>query len=87
MRKKLDDEGDRIQHDIGEYGTFSQSIIELTKIVSEGMTFIKAPKSALKPKDIASPSVSLPPLSVAGGLLHVPSPADLWLRACPPWAA
>ena len=34
VRKKLDDEGDRIQHDVGEYGTFSQSIIELTKIVS-----------------------------------------------------
>jgi hypothetical protein len=58
VRKKSDDEGDRIQHDIGEYGTFSQSIIELTKIVSEGMMFIKAPKSALQPKDIASPSVS-----------------------------
>ena len=58
VRKKLDDEGDRIQHDIGEYGTFSQSIIELTKIVSEGMTFIKAPKSASLAKDVASPSVS-----------------------------
>jgi len=58
VRKKLDDEGDRIQHDIGEYGTFSQSIIELTKFVSEGMMFIKAPKSASQPKDIASPSVS-----------------------------
>ena len=45
VRKKLDDEGDRIQRDIGEYATFSQSIIELTKIVSDGMTFIKAPKS------------------------------------------
>ena len=56
--EKLDDEGDRIQHDIGEYGTFSQSIIELTKIVSEGMTFIKAPLSASQAKDIASPSVS-----------------------------
>ena len=33
VRKKLDDEGDRIQHDIGEYGTFSQSIIELTKML------------------------------------------------------
>ena len=53
VRKKLGDEGDRIQHDIGEYGTFSQSIIELTKIVSEGMTFIKAPVSASQAKDIA----------------------------------
>ena len=58
VREKLDDDGDRIQRDIGEYGTFSQSIIELTKIVSEGMTFIKAPLSASQAKDIASPSVS-----------------------------
>ena len=58
VRKKLDDEGDRIQRDIGVYTTFSQSIIELTKIVSDGMTFIKAPKMVSEAKDVASPSVS-----------------------------
>ena len=59
VRKKLDDEGGRIQHDIGQYATFSQSIIELTKIVSDGMMFIKAPQKVSEAKDVASPSVSL----------------------------
>jgi len=58
VRKKLDDEGDRIQRDIGQYATFSQSIIELTKIVSDGMAFIKAPSRVSEAKDVASPSVS-----------------------------
>jgi CRISPR/Cas system CSM-associated protein Csm2 small subunit len=40
IRKKLDDDGDRIQRQIGEYVTFSQSIVDLTKIVSEAMTAI-----------------------------------------------
>ena len=59
VRKRLDDEGGRIQRGIGQYATFSQSIIELTKIVSDGMTFIKAPQKVSEAKDVASPSVSL----------------------------
>ena len=58
VRKKLDDEGDRIQRDIGAYATFSELIIELTKIVSDGMTFIKVPRMASEAKDVTSPSVS-----------------------------
>jgi len=58
VRKKLDNEGDRIQRDIGAYATFSESIIELTKIVSDGMTFIKVPRMVSEAKDVASPSVS-----------------------------
>jgi len=38
IRQKLDDDGDRIQREIGEYVTFSQTIVDLTKIVSESMT-------------------------------------------------
>jgi hypothetical protein len=41
MRQKLDDGGDRIQRQIGQYVSFSQSIVELTKIVSDGMTAIR----------------------------------------------
>lgn len=41
VRKKLDDDGDRIQREIGKYVSFSQSIVDLTKIVTEGMTAIK----------------------------------------------
>jgi hypothetical protein len=58
-RKKLDDDGDRIQRDIGEYAAFSQSMIELTKIVSDGMTILN--KGSTKPPEaraVASPSVS-----------------------------
>ena len=40
IRQKLDDDCDRIQRQIGEYVSFSQSIIDLTKIVTEAMTAI-----------------------------------------------
>ena len=58
LRKKLDNDGYRIQRDIGEYATFSQSIIELTKIVSEGMTFIDKPPKAPENGDVALPRVN-----------------------------
>ena len=47
IRQKLDDDSDRIEREIGQYVSFSQSIVDLTKIVSDGMTAIKAtiPKS------------------------------------------
>src|SRR5262245_33028974 len=56
IRQKLDDDGDRIQCEIGQYVSFSQSIIDLTKIVSDGMTAIKtmAPDAIELPK--ASPA-------------------------------
>jgi len=41
VRQKLDDDGDRIQREIGKYVSFSQSIVDLTKIVTDGMTAIK----------------------------------------------
>ena len=41
IRQKLDDDGDRIQRQIKQYVSFSQSIVDLTKIVSDGMTAIK----------------------------------------------
>ena len=40
IRQKLDDDGDRIQREIGHYARSCQSIVELTKIVSDGMTAI-----------------------------------------------
>jgi hypothetical protein len=41
LRKKLDDDGHRVQREIVEYASLSQSVIQLTKIVSEGMTQVK----------------------------------------------
>jgi len=54
VRKKLDDTGDRIQRDIGQYAAYSQAVIELTKIVSDGMVSIDKPPAS----EVASPSVS-----------------------------
>ena len=34
LRKKLDDDGHRVQREIVEYASLSQSVIQLTKIVS-----------------------------------------------------
>ena len=41
LRKKLDDDGHRVQREIVEYASLSRSVIQLTKIVSEGMTHVK----------------------------------------------
>ena len=47
VRKKLDNDGDRLQLQIEQYTAFSQSIIQLTKIVSDGMAIVnKAPTTA-----------------------------------------
>ena len=37
MREKLNNDGDRLHRQIVQYGAFSQSVVELTKIVSDGM--------------------------------------------------
>ena len=37
VRQRLDDDGDRLRRDIVQYAVFSQSIVELTKIVSDGV--------------------------------------------------
>ena len=52
VRQKLDYDGDRIQRDIAQYATFSQSIVDLAKIVSDGMAAIKtmAPEVIELPK-------------------------------------
>jgi hypothetical protein len=41
LRKKMDDDGHRVQREIVEYASLSQSVVQLTKIVSEGMTHVK----------------------------------------------
>jgi hypothetical protein len=58
VRRKLVDEGDRLEREVVEYVAFSQSVSQLTKIVSEGMTAIKGGQEARKPEEVASPNVS-----------------------------
>ena len=40
LREKRTSEGDRLHHAITQHATFSQSIVELTKIVADGMTSV-----------------------------------------------
>jgi hypothetical protein len=40
LRQKLGDEAGRIHHDIVEYASLSQSVMQLTNIVSDGMTHV-----------------------------------------------
>jgi hypothetical protein len=42
LRKKLQTDGDRIQHEIEEYRALSQEVMQLTKIISESMQKLRA---------------------------------------------
>ena len=45
LREKLNNDGDRLHRQIAQYAAFSQSIIELTKIVSDGMASVNKSNS------------------------------------------
>ena len=51
LREKLNNDGDRLYREIVQHAAFSQSIIELTKIVSDGIASVK--KLATAPEDVA----------------------------------
>jgi hypothetical protein len=40
LREKLNNDGERLHRQIAQYGAFSQSAVELTKIVSDGMASV-----------------------------------------------
>ena len=40
LREKLNNDGDRLHRQIAQYAAFSQSVVELTKIVSDGMASV-----------------------------------------------
>jgi hypothetical protein len=58
LREKLEEEGNRVQRDIVEYASLSQSVVQLATIVSEGMTLVKRVPDA--------PSISSEVLEPAG---------------------
>jgi len=41
LREKLHADGTRVQRDIEEYAALNQSVIQLTKIISDGMTHVR----------------------------------------------
>jgi hypothetical protein len=55
LRRRLEDEGNRVQRDVAGHSAFSQSVIQLTQIVSDSMAHVKA--------DSSPPSVSQIPVN------------------------
>jgi hypothetical protein len=45
LRRRLEDEGNRVQRDVADHSAFSQSVIQLTKIVSDSMAHVKRDSS------------------------------------------
>ena len=45
LREKLNNEGDHLHRQIAQYAAFSQSVIDLTKIVSDGMASVNKSNS------------------------------------------
>ena len=41
LRRRLEDEGNRVQRDLADHSAFSQSVIQLTQIVSDSMAHVK----------------------------------------------
>lgn len=46
LREKLQADGNRVQREIVEFAALSQSVMQLTKIISEGVTHVKKPDTA-----------------------------------------
>ena len=46
LRRRLEDEGNRLQRDLADHSAFSQSVIQLTKIVSDSMVHVKGNSSS-----------------------------------------
>ena len=54
VREKLNDDGDRLYREIVQHAAFSQSIIELTKIVSDGIAVVNKSATAVpEPKSLS----------------------------------
>jgi len=49
LRGKLEDEGDRVQRDVADYTSLSQSVVQLTQIISDSMTHVRTFSDAPRP--------------------------------------
>ena len=58
LRGKMLSDGRRVQHDIEQYATLSQSVMQLTKIISDSMTQVKKVSDAANDSSVAlDPSI------------------------------
>ena len=53
LRGKMLSDGRRVQHDIEQYATLSQSVMQLTKIIAESMTQVKKEPDAANDRSVA----------------------------------
>ena len=53
LRGKMLSDGCRVQHDIEQYATLSQSVMQLTKIISDSMTQVKKVSDAANDSSVA----------------------------------
>ncbi len=53
LRRKMLSDGRRVQHDVEQYATLSQSVMQLTKIISESMTQVKKEPDAANGSGVA----------------------------------
>lgn len=61
LREKLEEQGNRVQRDIVEYASLSQSVVQLTRIVSEGMTHVKrVPDAPSISTEVLEPAAAAP---------------------------
>ena len=56
LRRRLEDEGNRVQRDLANHSAFSQSVIQLTTIVSDSMAHVKGDSNPLSVSQIQNRS-------------------------------
>jgi CRISPR/Cas system CSM-associated protein Csm2 small subunit len=55
VRERLGSDGDRLRREFAEFASFNQSIVQFTKVISDGMAFVS---KATTPALVESPKVS-----------------------------
>jgi hypothetical protein len=58
LREKLGNDGDRLQGAFAEFASFNQSIIQFTKIISDGMASVNTVNKGSTPALVDSPKTS-----------------------------
>jgi hypothetical protein len=53
LRDKINTDGDRIERQLADYAEFNQSVMQLTNIISHGLTHLK--KVSVLPKAVGLP--------------------------------
>jgi CRISPR/Cas system CSM-associated protein Csm2 small subunit len=47
VRERVDNSGDRLRREFAEFAAFNQSIVQFTKVISDGMAFVDSASTAV----------------------------------------